>query len=83
MFAGLKPGGYLVLADHAAASGADLSVGKTLHRIDEAVVRKELEAAGFKLVAQGDFWHVPGDTRDFSSLRPPAPVDAFVLKYQK
>jgi len=83
MFAGLKPGGYLVLADHSAAAGADVSVGKSLHRIDEAIVRKELEAAGFKLVAAGDFWRVPGDTHDFSSLRPPAPVDAFVLKYQK
>jgi predicted methyltransferase len=83
MFAGLKPGGYLVLADHAAALGADLAVGKTLHRIDEAIVRKELEAVGFKLVAEGDFWRVPGDTRDFSSNRPPSPVDSFVLKYQK
>ncbi|MGD0148694.1 MAG: methyltransferase domain-containing protein [Xanthobacteraceae bacterium] len=83
MFAALKPGGYLVLADHAAAPGADISVGKSLHRIDEAIVRKELEAAGFKFVAEGDFWRVPGDTHDFSSLRPPSPVDAFVLKYQK
>lgn len=83
MFAALKPGGYLVLADHSAAAGADISVGKSLHRIDEAIVRKELEAAGFKFVAAGDFWHVPGDTRDFSSNRPPSPVDSFVLKYQK
>ena len=83
MFAALKPGGYLVLADHSAAPGSDISVGKSLHRIDEAVVRKELEAAGFKFVAAGDFWRVPGDTHDFSSLRPPSPVDAFVLKYQK
>jgi predicted methyltransferase len=83
MFAALKPGGTLVLADHAAAAGADISVGKSLHRIDEAIVRKELEAAGFKFVAAGDFWRVPGDTRDFSSNRPPSPVDAFVLKYQK
>jgi predicted methyltransferase len=83
MFAGLKPGGYLVLADHSAKAGADISVGKSLHRIDEAIVRQELEAAGFKLVASGDFWRVPGDTRDFSSQKPPSPVDAFVLKFQK
>jgi predicted methyltransferase len=83
MFAALKAGGYLVLADHSAAPGSDISVGKSLHRIDEAVVRKELEAAGFKFVAAGDFWRVPGDTRDFSSNRPPSPVDGFVLKYQK
>jgi predicted methyltransferase len=83
MFDVLKPGGFLVLADHSAKAGADLSVGKLLHRIDEAVVRQELEAAGFKFVAEGDFWRVPGDTFDFSSQRPPSPVDAFVLKMQK
>ncbi len=83
MFDALKPGGILVLADHAAKAGADISVGKSLHRIDEAVVRKELETAGFKFVADADFWRVPGDTKDFSSLRPPSPVDAFVLKMQK
>jgi len=83
LFAALKPGGVLVIADHSAKPGADISVGKTLHRIDEAVVRQELEAAGFKLVASGDFWRVPGDTRDFSSNKPPSPVDSFVLKFQK
>ncbi len=83
MFDALKPGGFLVLADHSAKAGADLAVGKSLHRIDEAVVRQELEAAGFKFVAEGDFWRVPGDTRDFSSNKPPSPVDAFVLKMQK
>jgi predicted methyltransferase len=83
MFAALKPGGFLVLADHSAQPGADITVGKTLHRIDEAVVRQELGAAGFKVVAEGDFWRVPGDTRDFSSQKPPSPVDAFVLKFQK
>jgi predicted methyltransferase len=83
MFAGLKPGGYLVLADHSAKPGADISTGKSLHRIDEAVVRQELEAAGFKFAAEGDFWRVPGDPRDFSSRNPTGPVDAFVLKMQK
>jgi predicted methyltransferase len=83
LFAALKPGGVLVLADHAATPGADISVGKSLHRIDESVVRRELEAAGFKLIAQGDFWHHPDDPRDFSSLKPTGPVDAFVLKFQK
>jgi predicted methyltransferase len=83
MFAALKPGGFLVLADHSAMPGADISVGKSLHRIDEAVVRQELGAAGFKVFAEGDFWRVPGDTRDFSSQKPTGPVDAFVLKFQK
>src|ERR1700730_15248886 len=83
MFAALKPGGLLVIADHAAKAGADISVGKSLHRIDEAVLRREVEAAGFKLVAEGDFRRHPADTKDFSTQRPPAPVDEFALKFQK
>jgi len=83
MFAALKPGGYLVIADHAAKAGDGATVGKTLHRIEEAALRKEIEAAGFRLVATGDFWRHPDDTRDFSTNRPPSPVDEFVLKFQK
>jgi predicted methyltransferase len=83
LFAALKPGGLLVIADHAAKAGADVEVGKTLHRIDESLLRREVEAAGFKLVAQGAFWRDSADTRDFSTQRPTGPVDNFVLKYQK
>jgi predicted methyltransferase len=83
LFAVLKPGGVLVIADHAAKAGADISVGKSLHRIDEAVLRREVEAAGFKLIAEGAFWRHPEDRQDFSSLVPTGPVDAFVLKFQK
>jgi predicted methyltransferase len=83
LFAALKPGGVLVVADHAAAPGSDISVGKSLHRIDEAVLRREVEAAGFKLIAEGAFWRSSADPRDFSTQRPTGPVDNFVLKYQK
>jgi predicted methyltransferase len=79
----LKPGGTLLIADHAAKAGSDITVGKTLHRIDESTLRREVEAAGFKLIAEGDFWHHPEDVRDFSTLRPTGPVDEFVLKFQK
>src|ERR1700733_7553731 len=33
MFAALKPGGFLVIADHAAKAGEGTTVSKTLHRI--------------------------------------------------
>jgi predicted methyltransferase len=58
-------------------------VGKTLHRIEESTLRSEVEAAGFKLVAEGNFWRHPEDRQDFSTLVPTGPVDEFVLKYQK
>jgi predicted methyltransferase len=83
LFAALKPGGVMVIADHSAKADSDISVGKTLHRIDESIVRQEVEAAGFKLVAEGNFWRSHEDTRDFSTQRPTGPVDNFVLKFQK
>jgi predicted methyltransferase len=83
LFAALKPGGYLLIADHSAKVGDGTSVGKTFHRIEEGVLRKEVEAAGFKLVAKGDFLHHPEDTRDVIVFRAPTPIDEFVLKYRK
>ncbi len=83
MFAALKPGGFLIIADHSAKPGEGTTVAKTLHRIEESTLRKEIEAAGFKLVAEGDFLHHPEDPRDTPVFRPVIPVDEFVLKYQK
>lgn len=84
LYAALKPGGILVIADHSARAGDGASVGKTFHRIEEGVLRGEVEAAGFKLIAEGDFWRHPEDPRDFSIQPPPNRlVDEFVLKFQK
>jgi predicted methyltransferase len=47
----LKPGGSYVIVDHAATAGSGTSDAQSLHRIDPASVRKEVEAAGFILDA--------------------------------
>jgi predicted methyltransferase len=83
MFAALKPGGFLVIADHSALPGQGTSVGHTLHRIEESTLRQEVEAAGFHLVAEGNFWRNAADTHDFPSYKQNMPVDNFVLKFQK
>ena len=83
LFAALKPGGVLVIADHSAKPGAGTSVGKTLHRIEESTLRTEVEAAGFKLAASADFLRHPEDPRDERVFQPKTPVDEFVLKFQK
>jgi predicted methyltransferase len=83
LLAALKPGGFLIVADHSALPGQGISVGKTLHRIEEATLRHEVEAAGFRFVAEGNFWRNPDDPHDFPSYRPTVPVDNFVLKFQK
>ncbi|MCK1566569.1 class I SAM-dependent methyltransferase [Bradyrhizobium sp. 173] len=48
----LKPGGCYVIVDHAAALGAGTTEAQSLHRIEPASVRKEVEAAGFVLDAE-------------------------------
>jgi predicted methyltransferase len=83
LFAVLKPGGFLLIADHSALPGQGTSVGKTLHRIEESTLRQEVEAAGFNLVAEGNFWRNPADTYDYPSYQPTKQVDNFVLKFQK
>ena len=83
LFAALKPGGFLVIADHSAKPGDGINVAKTLHRIEESTLRQEIEAAGFKLVAEADFLRHPEDPRDAAVFRPQVPTDEFVLKYQK
>src|SRR5665213_1888902 len=83
LFAALKPGGYLVIADHSAKPGDGTSVGKILHRIEESALRQEIEAAGFKFVADADFLRNPKDPRDAAVFHPQQANDEFVLKYQK
>ena len=48
----LKSGGYYVIVDHATAAGVGMSSAQSLHRIDPATVREEVEAAGFVLDAE-------------------------------
>jgi predicted methyltransferase len=48
----LKPGGSYVIVDHAAAVGTGMSDAQSLHRIEPALVREEVEAAGFVLGAE-------------------------------
>ena len=48
----LKPGGFYVIVDHAAAAGTGTSDAQSRHRIDPSSVRAEVEAAGFVLDAE-------------------------------
>lgn len=48
----LKPGGRYIIVDHRAADGSGAKAAQSLHRIDPASVRKEVEAAGFALTAE-------------------------------
>jgi predicted methyltransferase len=82
-FAALKSGGIYVVADHSGRPGTGISEGGTLHRVEEAFVRREVEAAGFRLAGEGDFLRNPADPRDRNTPEPPMPKDEFVLRFVK
>lgn len=47
LYASMKPGAILGVVDHVAESGSPVETGGTLHRIDPAIIRAEIGAAGF------------------------------------
>ncbi|HYR67829.1 MAG TPA: hypothetical protein VEP47_16940, partial [Reyranella sp.] len=73
VFQALKRGGFYVIADHSGRPGTGISEAGTLHRVEEAFLRKEVEAAGFKLAAEGNFLRNPNDPRDKNTPDPPQP----------
>ena len=83
IFAALKPGGSYVVADHSGRVGTGISESATLHRVEETLVRREVEAAGFRLAAEGTFLRNPADPRDREEPDPPQPKDEFVLRFVK
>ena len=83
VFNALKPGGIYIVVDHSGRPGTGASETKSLHRIEESVVRREVAAAGFKLVAEADFLRNPNDPRDVPVSKSQVPNDEFILKFVK
>jgi len=88
VFDALKHGGQYVIVDHSAREGSGTADVKTIHRIDELFVLREIERAGFHHVASADFLRNPTDTRDWNDSPMQAgdrrgTSDRFVLKFIK
>jgi predicted methyltransferase len=81
----LKPGGLFVVIDHAAPAGSGLADTDTLHRIDPAVVKQEVEAAGFVFDGESDALRNPADAHDLKvfdkSIR--GHTDQFIYRFRK
>jgi predicted methyltransferase len=84
-FNSIKPGGSLIVIDHAAASGSGLRDTETLHRIDPASARKEIEAAGFVFEAEIDDLRNINDDHSRSVFDPliRGKTDQFVYRFRK
>jgi predicted methyltransferase len=85
VFDALKPGGTYIIIDHAAAPGADDKVVAALHRIDKAVVIREVTAAGFVLAGESDVLQAPADdhAKNVFDKVIRYHTDQFILKFRK
>ena len=81
----LKPGGVFVIVDHAAAAGAGTSDAQSLHRIEPASVRKDVEAAGFVLDAESSIVANKDDPHSISVFDPSfkGATDRFAYRFLK
>ncbi|ESX96556.1 class I SAM-dependent methyltransferase [Mesorhizobium sp. LNJC403B00] len=81
----LKPGGSYVIVDHAAATGSGTSDTRSLHRIDPAFVREEVEAAGFVLDAESTVLANKDDPHSIKVFDPAikGETDRFAFRFVK
>ena len=88
VFEALAPGGAFVIIDSSAKEGSGRDEAYNLHRVDEQLVRREVEAAGFKLIGSSSFLRNPDDARDWNSAPNEAGArrgtsDRFALRFVK
>ena len=81
----LKHGGTYVVIDHADAPGSGITGTETTHRIEPSAVRRQIEAAGFRFVAQSSVLANPADdhTRKVFDDSIRGHTDQFVFKFRK
>lgn len=88
VFRALKRGGIYGIVDHAAKKGRGSLDTQTLHRVEKSLVIKEIQAAGFVLIADATFLQNPKDARDWNAAprasgKRRGTSDRFVLLFVK
>jgi len=85
IYAGLRPGGRLVVVDHAGDPELEHETILDLHRIDEEFAKTEIESYGFKLATTSDALRNLNDDRSMivfdSDIQ--GKTDRFVLVFEK
>jgi predicted methyltransferase len=85
VFKALKPGGTFLVVDHVAEAGSGMRDTDTLHRIDPALVKKQVTDAGFVFEGESDVLRNPADDHKKlvfdKSIR--GHTDQFIYKFKK
>lgn len=84
-FDALEPGGVYIVIDHVAEAGSGVRDTDTLHRIDPALVKQQVEAAGFEYVGESEVLRNPADDHTLKVFDPAVRgrTDQFVYKFRK
>jgi predicted methyltransferase len=85
MFEALKPGGVLIIVDHAGRPGTGSTEFNTLHRIEESTAKSAILKAGFKLADESQVLRNAADPKAANVFDPSirGKTDQFVLKFRK
>jgi predicted methyltransferase len=86
VFAALKPGGVFIVIDHVAPAGMEETAATNrLHRIDPAMVKAEVEAAGFKFDGESKVLADPSDDHTHMVLETSilGKTDQFMYRFRK
>ena len=85
VYKALKPGGVFLVVDHSAEAGSGMRDTDTLHRIDPAIVKQQVTAAGFVFEGESGVLRNPADDRKKlvfdKSIR--GHTDQFAFKFRK
>jgi predicted methyltransferase len=85
VYKALKPGGVFLVIDHTAEAGSGLRDTDTLHRIDPAIVKTQVVAAGFVFVGESKVLRNPADDLKKvvfdKAIR--GHTDQFIFKFRK
>lgn len=85
LYASLKPGGVLLVIDHVANADPDFALPPTLHRIDPAAARAEIESVGFKFDGQLPLLRNAADPHTANVFTPEirGKTDQFIYRFRK
>ncbi|MCP5381315.1 MAG: class I SAM-dependent methyltransferase [Kordiimonadaceae bacterium] len=80
----LKPGSIIAIVDHEAIKGSPSSSGDTLHRIDPAIVKRNMESAGFIFEGEKDILLNDTDDKSISVFddRVRGKTSRFIMKFK-